>query len=80
MSAFISGTITDTLVHKLGQMSMRTTKELFDIATSHASREDVVGRSLTIISRRPNSTKSPTGASTNSLIRERRTCGGTTNY
>lgn len=43
ISAFLSGTTNRTLVHKLGQRSPRTTKELLDIATSHASGEDAVG-------------------------------------
>jgi hypothetical protein len=40
--AFISETTSETLVHKLGRKGPRTTKELLDIATSHASGEDVV--------------------------------------
>jgi hypothetical protein len=43
ISAFLSGTTNETLVHKLGQKSLRTTKELLDIVISHASGEDVVG-------------------------------------
>jgi hypothetical protein len=43
ISAFISGTTNETLVHKMGQKSMWTIKELLDIATSHTSREDAVG-------------------------------------
>lgn len=31
------------MVHKLGRKSLRTTKELLDIATTHASGEDAVG-------------------------------------
>lgn len=30
-------------MHKLGWKSLRTTKELLDIMTSHAAREDTVG-------------------------------------
>jgi len=33
----------ESLVHKLGRRSPRTTKELLDIMTSHASGEEVVG-------------------------------------
>ena len=33
----------ESLVHKLGRKSPRTTKELLDIATSHASGEEAVG-------------------------------------
>jgi hypothetical protein len=43
ISAFLSGTTNKTLVHKLGRKSPRTTKELFDITTSHVSGEEVVG-------------------------------------
>jgi hypothetical protein len=43
ISAFLSRTNNKTLVHKLGQKSPWTTKELFDIATSHALGEEVVG-------------------------------------
>lgn len=35
--------MSETLVHKLGCKSSRTTKELLDITTSHASWEDAVG-------------------------------------
>lgn len=43
ISTFILGTTDKTLVLHLGRKSLRTIKELFGIATSHASREDVVG-------------------------------------
>ena len=33
----------ESLVHKLGHKGLRTTKELLDIATSHASGEEAVG-------------------------------------
>ena len=33
----------ESLVHKLGHKGPRTTKELLDIATSHASGEEAVG-------------------------------------
>jgi hypothetical protein len=39
----LSGTTCESLVHKLGRKSLRTTKELLDIATNHASGEEVVG-------------------------------------
>jgi hypothetical protein len=42
ISTFLSRT-TNALVHKLGQKSLRTTKELLDIATSHAFGQDAVG-------------------------------------
>jgi hypothetical protein len=40
IGVFLSGT---TYVHKLGRKCPRTTKELLDIATRHASGEEVVG-------------------------------------
>ena len=42
IGAFLSGTTCESLVHKLGRKCPRTTKELLDIATSHASREEAV--------------------------------------
>ena len=41
--AFLSRTTYESLVHKLGRKGPRTNKELLDIATSHASSEEVVG-------------------------------------
>ena len=43
IGAFLSGTTCESLVHKLGHKGPRTTKELLDIATSHASGEEAVG-------------------------------------
>ena len=43
IGAFLSGTTCESLVHKLGRRGPRTTKELLDIATSHASGEEAVG-------------------------------------
>ena len=43
IGAFLSRTTYESLVHKLGHKGPRTTKELLDIATSHASGEEVVG-------------------------------------
>ena len=43
IGAFIQGTTSRALVHKLGRKSPRTTKELLDIATAHASGEEAVG-------------------------------------
>jgi hypothetical protein len=37
IGAFLSGTAYESLVHKLRYKSPQTTKELLDIATSHAS-------------------------------------------
>jgi hypothetical protein len=39
----LSGTTCESLVHKLGHKRPWTTKELLDIATSHALGEEVVG-------------------------------------
>lgn len=43
ISAFISTTTSETLVHKIGRKSPRITKELLDITTTHASGENAVG-------------------------------------
>ena len=43
IGAFLSGTSYESLVHKLGRKGPQTTKELLDIATSHASGEEAVG-------------------------------------
>ena len=43
IGAFLSGTTCKSLVHKLGRKGPRTTKELLDIATNHASSEEAVG-------------------------------------
>ena len=43
IGAFLSGMTCESLVHKLGRKGPRTTKELLDIATSHAAGEEAVG-------------------------------------
>ena len=43
IGAFLSGMTYESLVHKLGRRGPRTTKELLDIATNHASGEEAVG-------------------------------------
>jgi hypothetical protein len=43
IGAFLTGTTCESLVHKLGCKSPRTTKELLDIVTNHASSEEAVG-------------------------------------
>ena len=43
IGAFLSGMHYKTLVHKLGCQKPRTTHELLEIATNHASGEEVVG-------------------------------------
>ena len=43
IGAFLSETTCESLVHKLGCKGPRTSKELLDIATSHASGEEAVG-------------------------------------
>ena len=40
---FLSGTTCESLIHKLGYLKPRTTHDLLDIATNHASSEEVVG-------------------------------------
>ncbi|XP_066361161.1 uncharacterized protein [Miscanthus floridulus] len=42
IGSFLSRTTCESLVHKLGRKGPRTTKELLDITTSHASGEEVV--------------------------------------
>jgi hypothetical protein len=42
ISAFWSGTSYRTLVHELSRDQPKTTKELLDIATQHASGEEAV--------------------------------------
>ena len=42
IGAFLSGTTCESLVHKLGRKGPRTTKELLDITTSHASGKEAV--------------------------------------
>ena len=43
MSAFLSRTTCESLIHKLGCLKPRTTHDLLDIATNHASGEEAVG-------------------------------------
>jgi hypothetical protein len=42
IGAFLSRTTYEFFVHKLGHKRLRNTKELLDIATSHASSEEAV--------------------------------------
>jgi hypothetical protein len=42
MSAFLFETTCKSLVHKLGCVKMKSTKELLDITTNHASGEEAV--------------------------------------
>lgn len=42
VDTFISSTTCKSLVHKLGCQKPRTTRELLDIATNHASGEEVI--------------------------------------
>ena len=46
VSVFLYGTTYQSLVHKLGCVKPRTTRDLLDIATNHASDEEVSERSL----------------------------------
>ena len=43
ISAFLSRTTCESLIHKVGCLKPRTTRDLLDIATNHASGEEVVG-------------------------------------
>jgi hypothetical protein len=43
IESFLSRTTYESLVHKLGHKSPRTTKELLNIVMSHASSKEVVG-------------------------------------
>ena len=43
IGSILSGTTYESLVHKLGRKGSQTTKELLDIATSHALGEEAVG-------------------------------------
>ena len=43
ISAFLSGTTCESLIHKLGCLKPRTTRDLLDVAMNHASGEEVVG-------------------------------------
>ena len=43
ITAFLSGTTCKSLVHKLGCVKPRSTKELLDIATNQISGEEAVG-------------------------------------
>ena len=43
ISAFLSGTNCESLIHKLGCLKPRTTHDLLDVATNHTSHEEAVG-------------------------------------
>jgi hypothetical protein len=43
IETFLTRTTCESLVHKLGHKSPRTTKELLDIMTNHASGEEAIG-------------------------------------
>ena len=43
ISAFLSGTNYESLIHKLGFLKPRTTRDLLDVATNQASGEEAVG-------------------------------------
>ena len=42
ISAFLSGMTCESLIHKLGCLKPRTTHDLLDVATNHASGEEAV--------------------------------------
>jgi hypothetical protein len=48
ISMFWDGMMCGTLVHKLSHEPLKTTKELLDVATRHASSEDVVMAAFTL--------------------------------
>ena len=43
ISAFLSGITYESLIHKLSCLKPRTTCDLLDVATNHASSKEVVG-------------------------------------
>ena len=43
ISAFLSGTTCESLIHKLGSLKPCTTRDLLDVATNHASGKEAVG-------------------------------------
>lgn len=69
-----------TLVHKLGRKIPRTTKELLDIATTHASSEDKVGAILNHHMHKAKHDKEPDCGPEADPIRGRKTGGGTTKF
>ena len=42
ISVFLSRTTCESLIHKLGYLKPRTTHDLLDVATNHASSEEAV--------------------------------------
>jgi hypothetical protein len=48
ISVFWSGMTCRTLVHELGHDQPKTTKELLDITTQHASGEEAVGATFVL--------------------------------
>ena len=43
ISAFLTGTTYESLIHKLGYLKPHTTRDLLDVTTNHASDEEAVG-------------------------------------
>ena len=43
ISAFLFGTTCESLIHKLGCLKPRTTRDLLNVAMNHASSEEAVG-------------------------------------
>ena len=43
ISAFLSGTTCESLIHKLGCLKPHTTRDLLNVITNHASGEEAVG-------------------------------------
>jgi hypothetical protein len=64
--------MSETMVHKLGQKSLQTTKELLDIVTNHVLGGGAVGAIFNHCKQKTKRTKIPTGALADNLIRGRK--------
>ena len=71
VGAFLSGTTCESLVHKLGRKGPRTTKELHDTGTSHASGEEAVGAIFDRLKARQSGTRMPAKVPPTILARRR---------
>lgn len=78
INAFFLGTMSETLVHKLGRKSPQTTNELLDIATTHTSGEDAVGVIFHHRRQKAKRDKDPKGDLEGGPIKERNKDRGTT--
>jgi hypothetical protein len=75
--AFLSGTTYEFLVHKLGRKCLRNTKELLNIATSHALARRRSERFLTAPKVRQSRTRTPMRVPPTTLRRRTRSDIGT---